>query len=135
MLNDKPINPRHVWTWQDKAGVNQSHTPRIPPAFVADLCKDLLDEERRELDDAIAAQDLLEIADALGDMIYILIGTAYKYGIPIGAVFEEICRSNDSKFGPNGDEVLRRADGKILKHPTWSPPDIHSILYPRTEPE
>jgi predicted HAD superfamily Cof-like phosphohydrolase len=73
--------------------------------------------------------DLVGIADALGDQLYILVGTILKHGLQdkIVEVFEEIQRSNMSKLGEDGLPILRE-DGKILKGPQYSKPDIKSIL-------
>lgn len=91
------------------------------------LRKDLLSEEFEEYMLAEATNDVVEIADALGDMLYIIAGTALEYGIPLEAVFDEIHRSNMSKadglIGP-----LTREDGKILKGPHFTPPDIEGVL-------
>ena len=71
------------------------------------------------------------IADALGDQLYILLGTIVKHGMQhvIVDVFNEIHRSNMSKLGPDGEPILRE-DGKILKGPGYFPPDIDSVLRP-----
>jgi predicted HAD superfamily Cof-like phosphohydrolase len=71
----------------------------------------------------------VEIADALGDMLYILFGTALKHGLQhkLEAVFDEIHRSNMSKLDENGAPVVR-ADGKILKSTLYTPPNIKAVL-------
>ena len=73
--------------------------------------------------------DLVEVADALGDILYILCGTLLKHGLEhkIDEVFREIQRSNMSKLGADG-KPIRRADGKVLKGPDYFPPAIASIL-------
>jgi predicted HAD superfamily Cof-like phosphohydrolase len=63
----------------------------------------------------------------LADLIYVAVGTAISLGIPIDDVFAEVHRSNMSKTGPDG-KAIRRADGKILKGPNYSPADIESLL-------
>jgi len=72
--------------------------------------------------------DPVEIADALGDGIYVKYGHAIERGIPLDDVLREIHRSNMSKLGDDGKPVLRN-DGKILKGPNYSPPDIAKVLY------
>jgi predicted HAD superfamily Cof-like phosphohydrolase len=86
-------------------------------------------EENDEYLAAAEQGDLVEVADALGDQLYILCGTLLRHGLGgvIGEVFLEIQRSNMSKLGTDGRPV-RRDDGKVLKGPHWSPPDLAPIL-------
>ena len=74
----------------------------------------------------------MEVADALGDILYILCGTLLKHGLEhkIDEVFREIQRSNMSKLGADG-RPIRRDDGKVMKGPAYFPPDIAGILDPR----
>ncbi len=89
----------------------------------------LMKEENEEYLEAANNNDLTEVADALGDMLYILCGTIIEHGMQhkIEQVFEEIQRSNMSKLGEDGKPVFRE-DGKVLKGPNYFPPDITSIL-------
>lgn len=89
----------------------------------------LMDEENREYFDAAQKDDLVEVADALGDMLYILCGTILEHGMQhiIEEVFDEIQRSNMSKLGEDGKPIYRE-DGKVLKGPTYFKPDIKGIL-------
>ena len=89
----------------------------------------LMDEENREYLQAAQQGDLIEVADALGDMLYILCGTILEHGMQykIEEVFEEIQRSNMSKLGPDGKPIYRE-DGKVLKGPDYFAPDIKGIL-------
>ncbi len=89
----------------------------------------LMREENEEYLDAVQAGDLVEVADACGDMLYILCGTLITHGLQhkISEVFEEIQRSNMSKTGPDGKPIYRK-DGKVLKGPDYFKPDIRSIL-------
>ncbi len=88
---------------------------------------ELLREEFQEYLDGEQADDMTEIADALGDIIYIACGTAVAYGIPLDKVFSEIHRSNMSKLGEDGKPIYRE-DGKVLKGPNYTPPNIDAIL-------
>lgn len=92
---------------------------------------DLIEEEFNELRHALDKDDIVEVADALGDMMYVIIGAALVWGIPIGQVFNEIHRSNMSKLGEDGSPIYRE-DGKILKGPHYSPPDL-SFVKPSEE--
>ncbi len=89
----------------------------------------LMDEENREYLQAAEEDNLVEVADALGDMLYILCGTILEHGMQykIEEVFNEIQRSNMSKLGEDGKPVYRE-DGKVLKGPNYFKPDIASIL-------
>jgi predicted HAD superfamily Cof-like phosphohydrolase len=88
---------------------------------------DLIEEEYKELQDAVAAGDMVETADALGDLIYVVYGMAIELGIPLPDVVEEIHRSNMSKLGLDGHPIYRY-DGKVLKGPHYTPPNISSVL-------
>lgn len=89
----------------------------------------LMDEENKEYLEAANNNDLVEVADALGDMLYILCGTILEHGMhyKIEEVFNEIQRSNMSKLGADGKPIYRE-DGKVLKGPNYFRPDIESIL-------
>ena len=89
----------------------------------------LMREENEEYLEAANRGDLVEVADALGDMLYILCGTILKHGLQdrIAAVFEEIQRSNMSKLDANGQPIYRE-DGKVLKSDRYFKPDIAGIL-------
>lgn len=71
--------------------------------------------------------NLVKIADALGDILYVVYGTAVSCGIDMEPIFAEIHRSNMSKLQPDGT-VLRREDGKVLKPDTYSPANLEAIL-------
>ena len=89
----------------------------------------LMQEENNEYLEAARKKDLVEIADALGDKLYILCGTILAHGLQdkIVEVFNEIQRSNMSKLGANGKPIYRE-DGKVLKGPNYFKPNIASIL-------
>ena len=89
----------------------------------------LMDEENKEYLEAAQNNDLAEVADALGDMLYILCGTILEHGMQhkIEEVFEEIQRSNMSKLGKDGKPIYRE-DGKVLKGPEYFKPNIQAIL-------
>ncbi len=89
----------------------------------------LMDEENKEYFEAAQNNDLVEVADALGDMLYILCGTILEHGMQhkIEEVFEEIQRSNMSKLGADGKPIYRE-DGKVLKGPNYFQPKIQTIL-------
>lgn len=89
----------------------------------------LMKEENEEYLEAVQNNDLIEIADALGDMMYILCGTIIEHGLQhkIEEVFDEIQRSNMSKLGEDGKPIYRE-DGKVLKGLSYFKPDFTKIL-------
>ena len=89
----------------------------------------LMEEENLEYLKATKENNLVEIADALGDMLYILCGTIISHGLQdkIEEIFQEIQSSNMSKLGENGKPIYRE-DGKVLKGPNYFKPDIGKIL-------
>jgi len=89
----------------------------------------LMREENEEYLEAAQNGDLIEVADALGDMLYILCGTILEHGMQhkIDEVFKEIQRSNMSKLGADGKPIYRE-DGKVLKGPHYFKPNIGDIL-------
>ena len=89
----------------------------------------LMKEENEEYLEAVQNNDTVEIADALGDMLYILCGTIIEHGLQhkIEEVFDEIQRSNMSKLGSDGKPIYRE-DGKVMKGPNYFKPDFTVIL-------
>ena len=120
----------HVRKFHDAFGITNNYTPHaVLNSDVVDLRHRLMHEENEEYLEACKNGDLVEIADALGDMMYILCGTILSHGLQnkIENIFEEIQRSNMSKLGPDGLPIYRK-DGKILKGPNYFKPDIKSII-------
>ena len=100
--------------------------PEFPSEDERELRISLLSEEFYEYRHAEEANDLIEVADALADIIYIACGTAVSYGIPLDDVFAEVHRSNMAKLVDG--KVIRREDGKVQKPEGWMPPDVKRIL-------
>lgn len=101
--------------------------PVLPDWDTCSLRLDLITEEVRELEVALANEDLIDIADALTDILYVVYGAGHAFGIDLDACFEEVHRSNMSKLGQDGKPVYRE-DGKVLKGPDYFDPDLASIL-------
>lgn len=101
--------------------------PAFPPQLRIDLRLKLIEEEFKELRDAIAARDIVEVADALGDLLYVVFGTAIEFGIDMEPVNDEIHVSNMSKLGAGGKPIYA-ANGKVLKGPNYFPPNIRKVL-------
>lgn len=99
--------------------------------FLWNLRRTLHNEETKELKNAMSNEnnfDLVEIADGICDTIVVVTGTAVSFGIPLMECFREVQRSNMSKLGDDGKPIIRE-DGKRMKGPNFSPPDLKSIIY------
>lgn len=118
-----------VAKFHDSFLVGNNHTPTIIKTEEALLRYTLMREENEEYLEAANNGDLIEVADALGDQLYILLGTILRHGLQdkIGEVFDEIQRSNMSKLDENGQPIFRE-DGKVLKSNLYFRPDIKKVL-------
>lgn len=117
---------RQVLEFHHTFGSPYRNKPTLISNDEANLRYELLREELNELMMAMNNHDLVEIADALGDILYVTYGAAIQYGIPLDDVVDEIHRSNMTKLD-NG-KVVKRSDGKILKGPNYEPPNIRRVL-------
>ncbi len=100
-------------------------TPKIVGKDLHDLRVGLIDEEFKELKEAMKKENLVKIADGLADLIYVLYGTAITYGLDMDPIFREVHRSNMSKGDP---ETVRAPNGKILKSENYSPPELEQFV-------
>lgn len=119
-----------VETFHDSFGIENNYEPTSKISQKDyELRHRLMQEENDEYLEAVQNNDLIEIADALGDQLYILCGTILKHGLQhkIVEVFEEIQRSNMSKLDKDGQPIYRE-DGKILKSDLYFKPNIKKIL-------
>ena len=98
-------------------------SPGLPGEDAVALRIRLIREELDELEKSISGQDVVDVADALADLLYVTYGTAIAFGIDVRPVFEEVHRANMTKMGGKV-----RADGKILKPEGWEPPGIEEVL-------
>jgi len=120
----------HVRAFHDAFGIPNAH---VPTGAIGDrdalLRYKLIREENEEYLESALRGDLVEVADALGDILYILCGTLLKHGLEhkIDEVFREIQRSNMSKLGADG-RPIHREDGKVMKGPGYFKPAIAAIL-------
>ncbi len=116
--------------FHDSFGIENADKPTAELAHETTLLRyKLMREENEEYLEAAQNGDLVEIADALGDMLYILCGTILSHGLDdkMEAVFREIQESNMSKLDENGNPIYRE-DGKVLKGNSYFKPDISAIL-------
>ena len=120
----------HVAKFHDVFQIVNELSPKVDVGSEVYMLRyNLMREENDEYLDACRQGDLIEVADALGDQLYILCGTILKHGLQhkIEEVFDEIQRSNMSKLDTNGKPIFRE-DGKILKGENYFKPNIKQIL-------
>ena len=106
--------------------------PAFPDNKVVDLRYDLIQEEVFELSEAIDEMDIVAVADALTDILYVTYGAAAAFGIDLDACFKEVHRSNMSKLDANGQPIYRE-DGKVMKSELYSKPNLEPILFGDTK--
>jgi predicted HAD superfamily Cof-like phosphohydrolase len=120
-------NANKVKLFMESFGQEVKSKPEFPSDDILKLRTDLIDEEVKELWDACDARDLVEIADALTDILYVTYGMAHALGIPIDECFAEVQASNMSKLGEDGKPIYRE-DGKVMKGPSYFKPDLKNVL-------
>ena len=104
---------------------------KTKPSFSSDkinkLRIDLIKEELDELQEAMKNNDLLEVADALTDILYVTYGAGHAFGIDLDKCFDEVQNSNMSKLGENGKPIYNDA-GKVMKGPKYFKPDLSKFV-------
>lgn len=113
-----------VHQFHERFGLRTNTRPSIPEAGVHRLRTLLIEEELAEFRNAGEAADLVGVADALGDLLYVVYGAAAEYGIDLEPVFAEIHRANMTKDPRAGC----RADGKVSKGAAYRPPDVRGVV-------
>ena len=116
-----------VGDFMEAFGQDVNIEPTWPDFSTRELRLELIQEEVDELGEAKEQRDMVGIADALTDILYVVYGTGHSYGIDLDECFQEVHSSNMSKLGEDG-KPIRRDDGKILKGPNYFEPDLESIL-------
>ena len=117
----------HVREFMKKFGQEVKTEPELPTRETAKLRIELIVEELNELIDANEDKDLIGIADALTDILYVTYGAGHAFGIDLDECFREVQRSNMSKLGEDGKPIYRE-DGKVLKGPNYSEPNLKKTL-------
>ena len=104
---------------------------KTQPSFSSDkinkLRIDLIKEELDELQEAMKNNDLLEVADALTDILYVTYGAGHAFGIDLDKCFDEVQNSNMSKLGENGEPIYNES-GKVMKGPNYFKPDLSKFV-------
>ena len=104
---------------------------KTKPSFSTDkinkLRIDLIKEELEELKEAMQKKDLLEVADALTDILYVTYGAGHSFGIDLDECFNEVQNSNMSKLGKNGEPIFNES-GKVMKGPNYFKPNLSKFV-------
>jgi len=101
--------------------------PMIPKESVVQLRYKLIKEELDELQKAIEGKDLLEVADALTDILYVTYGAGHAFGIDLDKCFAEVQQSNMSKLGDDGQPIFNE-HGKVMKGPNYTKPNLKQFI-------
>ena len=123
-------NFERVQEFMEVFGQEVKNNPEWPDGETMELRIDLIEEELGEFKDAILSADgtLVDIADALSDLLYVVYGAGHSFGLDLDACFKEVHRSNMSKLDERGNPIYRE-DGKVLKGPDFTEPDLESMIY------
>jgi len=122
-----PTNFELVGDFMEAFGQEVNCEPTLRDKDTQDLRIDLIQEELDELALGIDNNDIVEVADALTDLLYVVYGAGHAFGIDLDECFTEVHESNMSKLGENGRPIYRE-DGKVLKGPNYFVPNLEEIL-------
>ena len=116
-------NFKKVGTFMRTFGQEVKTTPSLSTDKINRLRLDLIKEELDELNEAVNNKNLLEVADALTDILYVTYGAGHAFGIDLDKCFEEVQNSNMSKLDENGKPIYNDS-GKVMKGPNYFKPDL-----------
>ena len=125
--NGEGTNFELVGDFMEAFGQDVQFEPTWPDFNTRELRLELIQEELDELSDAVADRDMIQIADALTDLLYVVYGAGHTFGIDLDECFQEVHSSNMSKLGDDG-RPIHREDGKVMKGPNYFEPDLENIL-------
>ena len=120
-------NFQKVKTFMQTFGQEVKSNPSFSTEKINDLRYNLIKEELDELKQAMENKDLLEVADALTDILYVTYGAGIAFGIDLDKCFEEVQNSNMSKLGDDGKPIYNDA-GKVMKGPNYFKPDLSKFV-------
>lgn len=120
-------NFEKVGDFMEAFGQEVLDQPRYPSFSLAELRLELIEEEVQELKDGFDNRNMLEIADALTDILYVVYGAGHAFGIDLDACLAEVHRSNMTKLGVDGRPIYRE-DGKILKGENYEEPNLGQFV-------
>ena len=127
MSSTQITNFEKVGDFMEAFGQEVLYIPTTPDFNLSALRLDLIDEEVQELRDGLAKKSMLEIADALTDILYVVYGAGHAFGIDLDDCFHEVHSSNMTKLGADG-RPLYREDGKVMKGPNYREPDLTAFV-------
>jgi len=127
MSSTQISNFEKVGDFMEAFGQEVLYVPTMPDFNLAALRLDLIEEEVQELRDGLGRSSLLEVADALTDILYVVYGAGHAFGIDLDDCFHEVHRSNMTKLGEDG-RPLYRDDGKVMKGPNYEEPDLDQFI-------
>ena len=116
-----------VKIFMDTYGQEVKSKAEFPNKNIVNLRLNLIKEELEELQEAIKQEDLLEVADALTDILYVTYGAGHAFGIDLDNCFDEVQKSNMSKLGADGKPIYNQ-DGKVMKGPKYFKPNLKQFL-------
>ena len=116
-------NFNKVKTFMNTYGQEVKNTPEFPDSKIVQLRIDLIQEELNELKEAINNNDIIEVADALTDILYVTYGAGHSFGVDLDSCFNEVQNSNMSKLGDDGKPIYNES-GKVMKGPNYFKPNI-----------
>ena len=120
-------NFNHVKKFMETYGQEVKTKSEFPDEKIVTLRVDLIKEELSELNEAIMKRDIIEVADALTDILYVTYGAGHSFGIDLDKCFAEVQRSNMSKLDKN-EKPIYNEDGKVLKGPNYFKPNLKKFL-------
>ena len=120
-------NFNKVGTFMKTFGQEVKKKPSFSSDKINKLRIDLIKEELEELKEAMKNNDLLEVADALTDILYVTYGAGHAFGIDLDKCFDEVQNSNMSKLGENGQPIYNES-GKVMKGPNYFKPDLSKFV-------
>jgi len=120
-------NFNKVRTFMETFGQDVKTEPSFNTDKVNKLRFDLIKEELDELKEAMKNRDLLEVADALTDILYVTYGAGHAFGVDLDKCFEEVQSSNMSKLGEDGKPIYNES-GKVMKGPKYFKPDLNKFV-------
>ena len=120
-------NFQKVKTFMQTFGQEVKSKPSFSTEKINELRYNLIKEELEELKQAIVNKDLLEVADALTDILYVTYGAGHAFGIDLDSCFEEVQNSNMSKLGDDGKPIYNDS-GKVMKGPNYYKPDLSKFV-------
>lgn len=127
MSSTQITNFEKVGDFMEAFGQEVLHIPTMPDFNLSALRLDLIEEEVQELRDGLGKKSMLEIADALTDILYVVYGAGHAFGIDLDDCFHEVHSSNMTKLGADG-RPLYREDGKVMKGPNYRAPDLTKFV-------